>query len=751
MLDEASLTVLGHLIEARFAFVIFVMDGGKSSRNEVSHLIYRDSIYQLELQYIDLETVEATLSAALEGLVGPRTAEYFFNACGGNFLYLRELLIGSLRSGNIEFNGVMWEITGTQGPTPRLVELVERRLKDLPPDSWCILETLALCGQTSLTDLSGSIKHLESAGLVSVIRHGRRNAAELTHPVYAEVIRSHMTPSSRSAVLLAEAERIRESGARRAADFRYIAKWELDARGVADSYTLMQGSKAARRVYGYSEVKALAEAACRIDGSFMPRLLLGEALYELGEIQRSLSVLREATTRASNETERIYAVLALERALCWGKADVEAALELNDEASERAHAPESRDILSATRGIILAAIGKIPEAMNLLSGLERLPNARIRALGQPTLALCLTLLGRSDEGLILARKAHGERLELIEATVLPHPSQNVGPVACALQESGHLTQAYMLLLKGWDDAVDDEDPECLTMLASSLSRAALLEGRARTARRWASQAVALAKRHNFMGPLYPAWIRLAEAAALMQDKEAAKQALLAAEGMKAWGTFAPELCLGQVWLSAVSGDLADARNKLIESISYARTIGHHCSEARLLTDLCRVGGQKQAADRLERMAQDSSNQLTKIRSRFATAMHRSSPEDLMNSANECKAAGAFILAAEAASSAAGIWRHKGDSRRATASLRMMNQMKRQCEDVWTPGIFFSTEEVPLTTRELEIALMVAEGHTNAEVAEKLVLSKRTVDNHLLSVFRKLGIETRRDLKEALSK
>ena len=49
---------------------------------------------------------------------------------------------------------------------------------------------------------------------------------------------------------------------------------------------------------------------------------------------------------------------------------------------------------------------------------------------------------------------------------------------------------------------------------------------------------------------------------------------------------------------------------------------------------------------------------------------------------------------------------------------------------------------PLTSRELEIAALVAEGMTNKEVATRLRLSVRTAENHLLNVMNKLGLDNR---------
>jgi len=50
--------------------------------------------------------------------------------------------------------------------------------------------------------------------------------------------------------------------------------------------------------------------------------------------------------------------------------------------------------------------------------------------------------------------------------------------------------------------------------------------------------------------------------------------------------------------------------------------------------------------------------------------------------------------------------------------------------------------VSLSGRELEIIGLVAEGLTNQEIAERLTISKRTVDNHVSNVFTKTGSKNR---------
>jgi DNA-binding NarL/FixJ family response regulator len=51
----------------------------------------------------------------------------------------------------------------------------------------------------------------------------------------------------------------------------------------------------------------------------------------------------------------------------------------------------------------------------------------------------------------------------------------------------------------------------------------------------------------------------------------------------------------------------------------------------------------------------------------------------------------------------------------------------------------------LTTREREVLQLAAEGHSNAEIAARLFISRRTVETHRASVFQKLGLQTQTDI------
>jgi DNA-binding NarL/FixJ family response regulator len=65
---------------------------------------------------------------------------------------------------------------------------------------------------------------------------------------------------------------------------------------------------------------------------------------------------------------------------------------------------------------------------------------------------------------------------------------------------------------------------------------------------------------------------------------------------------------------------------------------------------------------------------------------------------------------------------------------------------WRPTVVpvarISFAHADLTSREVEVLRLVAEGYTNREVAHTLVIGTATVKRHLDNVFAKLGVSTR---------
>ena len=57
----------------------------------------------------------------------------------------------------------------------------------------------------------------------------------------------------------------------------------------------------------------------------------------------------------------------------------------------------------------------------------------------------------------------------------------------------------------------------------------------------------------------------------------------------------------------------------------------------------------------------------------------------------------------------------------------------------------------LTRREREVAELIRQRLTNPQIAERLVLSPKTVEIHASNIFRKLGVSRRSEVAEALER
>jgi DNA-binding NarL/FixJ family response regulator len=170
--------------------------------------------------------------------------------------------------------------------------------------------------------------------------------------------------------------------------------------------------------------------------------------------------------------------------------------------------------------------------------------------------------------------------------------------------------------------------------------------------------------------------------------------------------------------------------------------------SRLLFTASRLRPDAELADELERMDPGGSSLLALL-ARHARAAVGSDDRALGEVARLWEACGHAILAAEALAEAvrsAARDGRAGDAARWRQRLAVAMDLEGL---VSTPGLRLIDSATPLTAREREIATRAADGLTSKQIAERLYVSPRTVDNHLHSVFAKLGVRARSELPSVL--
>jgi DNA-binding CsgD family transcriptional regulator len=105
-----------------------------------------------------------------------------------------------------------------------------------------------------------------------------------------------------------------------------------------------------------------------------------------------------------------------------------------------------------------------------------------------------------------------------------------------------------------------------------------------------------------------------------------------------------------------------------------------------------------------------------------------------------------LYAAEAWSAAARRLAQQGRQRPAARAAHEAHACRERCEEARTPLLATADPQRQiLTAREREIAALAAAGMSSRDISERMVMSVRTVDNHLQRAYRKLGITGRDQL------
>ena len=322
--------------------------------------------------------------------------------------------------------------------------------------------------------------------------------------------------------------------------------------------------------------------------------------------------------------------------------------------------------------------------------------------------------------------------------------------ALALRLAGRLAEATTESAHAYEQLRARRSAPALAVEANMLGLTWLARGRVATALRLCRESAALLRDGDAVGMLAFALAGVAQAAAQAGDADAARAAVAELDrtplGHKG---FAVELGLARAWSAAASGELSRARALAGDAAGAARDARAGRVRGLGAARAVPARGRGAAAPGLAALAARVDGPYAGLAAAHAAAVARGDGAALARGGRALRGA---RRAARRGRGGGGRGRRAprgGPPASARAAAARAGFWLTHCEGARPPTLAGAPAAAGLTAREREIALLAAGGASSREIAERLVVSVRTVDNHLQNAYRKLGVTRRQDLPRAL--
>jgi DNA-binding CsgD family transcriptional regulator len=752
LLDDASAALVHQLAVRGIAVVVATVRTGEPAPDSVIALWKDGLIRRLDLSALPPPATAELLERALGGPVDGVTKEEVPRMTGGNPLYLRELVLGGLESGALRQVDKVWRWRGKLADATRLAELVQGRLSTLDETARVAVELVAWgepLGVGVLERLVGkdAVQTAEDGGLLVLERSGRRALARLAHPLYGEVLRAALPLSRARAVAERLAADFGAGALRRRDDLLRVGTWQLEAGMATNPDLLLEAARQAACRFDHELTERLARAAVDAGGGPTAVRILAETLEWQGRHAEAVAVMDGEPPAQGAERARWASIRAGN--LYWG---LERTAEAEEVLQQAAVGEEGGEEAVAMLAWILLFDGRLPEAVAVAGRVLDRPEVPPQALVWAATAAVPALgsLGRLGEALAVADR--GLAVAEVHPQDLPWGETQLNLVRCqVLLSAGRLTEASAIADAGYQTAVADRSSERTGGWAGFRGLVAKAEGRVATAEAWLREAVALLDEQDPYRFMRWCLAELASVAALAGDQEAAVDWLERADARagEANRYFDPWVELDKAWVAAGAGELTRAVALATRAADMARASKQFTLEAAALYDVARLGAPAAVRQRLEELVGLLEGRLAALLASSAVALAANDGAALDRVGAAFEDLGGLLLAAEVKAAAARAHRAAGRDASANASQERAAALAGTCQGARTPGLGPATPVSVLTPREREVAMLAAAQASSREIATRLHLSVRTVDNYLGRVYAKLGVSSRARLATLL--
>lgn len=746
LLDATSAVFLEQLVTGGIATVVLTFRTNEWVPDGIGDLWHQGG---LRLVTVDSLDRDATVAMA-EGLLGAEldrdAAELVWRLTGGNPLFVRAVV---LESGPVAPTREALE--AVLGSSPSLSDFVTARLVDLDDAHRDAMRLVALGEPIGLSTLEALVPGhvlaaLEAQGYLS--HDGAGVDVRLAHPLFGEVLRRSTSRLAARAVYRRLAAAVLDRGVG-PADIVRVAAWVVDGGGEAPPSLLVDAAQRAMHSWDVSLSERLARKVWDEHGDIAAGVVLANVLDDSADGDEVAALLAELERRTVDRPERMMVVALQFRNAFWKQGDPDgarAALEAGD-AAVAGGSPSGelrawwssfhalRADFDNCRAIVDEILAAPPSRSTMLASFAGA--FAEAAAGHPT-----RVLAHVDR-LVAELEAVGDQVALFSSEIPPVLRMP------ALIQLGRIGEAVAAGEAALAAARSGGAPFPIGQCEYTLGRALVWAGRPRAGTEHARHAPGIYRTTGHRTLERLALSNLAFAAAAAGDVALAEWSLARIDELEPHTIVVFD---GLVWLA--KGDLAVARHRPADAAQlfrdgaeWARSTGVAFDEAALLHRLVALGRAGDVADRIAELAVGRGGMFALLADHGRGV--RDGDVDLLGATAEAfAAAGANGLAVRCASDTSEAAARAGDRRSATRWAARVPTWAEAAENtlVATPS---AVAIVPLSRREREVAEMAAAGLSSPDIAERLFLSSRTVENHLARAFTKLGVRNRADLASAL--
>ena len=749
LLGPVSAALVLHLVVTATAVVIATVRTGEPCPDAITSLWKDAGAARLPLPELDADGTGALVEAIVGGAVEEDARGWTFETTRGNALFVRELIGSALERGALTRVAGLWRMADRPPVSATLAELVAARLGDLSGKERRVLELLAVGEPLRADELAEEVGvpallAVEERGLVVV---GDADDVHMAHPLYGEVIaadlpRLHGRELRRRLVDIVARRDPLASG-----DLMRLAQWRLDTGDEMSTDLLLEGAEAALAAGDPELAARLAQRA--VDGGAGARaaLLLGRAHIRRSRFEDAEDVLAAVEDELPDEELAIAYLQRRVGLLYWNLHRGDDAVALLDRATAWWPGERWRQRTAALEVyplLVRGGLGGAPDDMGALLADPQLDPAARRQL-EPMHVGLLFYSGRAREAAEIAQACE------------PVPplagldEQAMFSLASASSIDGGFAWEAVRARRGaaFVAAVRAQDHAAAGLAASWLGHAHLLAGRLDDARRWLAESEWHFERQDTLGQLSISRALLAIALAERDDGDEADAMLTRAHdalgGAEPLPVQRPYLDLAQARLAVAQHDPPRAQDLLVASAQ-----GHAAmplQAAWLWHEALRAGvAPREILRPLEEAAAGCDALMADAFVAHAKGRVGQSGAALLTTAGAFEEIGALVFARESAIEAAAAFAAEGkqdSARRAAGHARDLFERGQGGSLPAVEGLDESA--VTLTARESQLVAMARDGLTNAEIADRLVLSVRTVESHLYRAMGKLGVSDRRAL------